>query len=106
MLARQVDRAVLKPELDAFGREVGVGDHLLEDGMTIAVLAGELGAAVGIDRQLPDLEFLARDLFLEALRERDLVEEPPSATGIGDVFGAVGKEDVAHQTVAVPMLVA
>ena len=63
-------------------------------------------AAVGIDRQLPDLEFLARDRFLETLRDRDLINQPVSATGIGDVFGAVGEEDAAHQAVAVPVLAA
>ena len=62
--------------------------------------------AVGIDRQLPDLEFLARNRFLEALREGDLVEQPVGAALVGDVFGAVGKEDPAHQAVAVPMFAA
>jgi hypothetical protein len=71
MLARQVDRAVLEPQLDALGREVGEWNRLLEDGVAVAILAGETRAAIGSDRQFPDLEFLGRDCFLEALRDRD-----------------------------------
>ena len=58
------------------------------------------------DGQLPDLEFLGGDLLLAALREGDLVEQPIGAALIGDVFGAVGEQDVAHQPVAVPVLAA
>ncbi len=61
---------------------------------------------VGLDAQLPDLKFLGGDPLLAALREGDLVEQPIGAALIGDVFGAVGEQDVARQPVAIPVLAA
>ena len=46
---------------------------------------------VGLDGELPDLEFLGGDPLLAALREGDLVQQPIAAALIGDVFGAVGE---------------
>ena len=56
--------------------------------------------------QLPELEFFGCNGFLEALRERDLVEKPIGAGLVGDVFRAIGEEDASHQAVAMPLLAA
>ena len=63
----------------------------------------ERGGLVGIDREFPHLKFFGRDRLFAALRESDLVEQPIGAGLIGDVFGAVGEQHVAHQPVPVPV---
>src|ERR1017187_7761708 len=61
---------------------------------------------IRLHRQLPELEFLRRNGFLEALRERDLVEKPVGASLVRDVFRAISEENASYHAVAMPLLAA
>ena len=75
MLARQVDRVIREPEGDFIDREIGVRNVLQRKRCCHSVAAEERHAAVLVHGQIPDLEPLGRDLFLEALGQSDLVDQ-------------------------------
>src|SRR5690242_21624286 len=104
MLARQVDDAVGKPEGDALGGEIGYRNALRIDLSVIAVFAAKHDAAVGTDLELPHLKFLGGDRLRMALGKGDLVEQPVSASRIGDIFRTIGEGNARHEAVPVPVL--
>jgi hypothetical protein len=79
------------------GRD-GFGKHRA----AIAVLAGEDGG-IAFHVEFPELEFFIPDRGPEALGQRDLVEQPIGACGVGDIFDAVGKEDSGNQRAPIPV---
>jgi hypothetical protein len=104
VFAGQIDRIVLEPESDALGRKVSERNRLAEGDVVVAVLAGEDGAAVGFDRQLPHLKFLGGDLLHVLLGDRDFVQQPIGTGGVGYVLGAVRASNVRNDSEAIPML--
>ena len=80
ILTRQQNCVVGDVELDLVQREVRERNSLGEDSLAIAILAGEHRRMIRLHGQLPKLKFFGRNGFLEALRERDLVEKPGGAS--------------------------
>ena len=77
-------------ELHFVKREVREGDLLRVDGVSIAVVAEHGGAAVGVNLQVPDLEFFAGNASIMLLSDCDDVEQPVSAALVGKELCAVG----------------
>jgi hypothetical protein len=105
MLAWQVDGRTRERQLDAVEQKIRKRNLLAEYRAVNAVFAGQCRGAIRPDAETPDLKPLSAD-GRDALRQRDLVEQPIGAAGIGDVPGAVGEEDAAHKAVAVPVFAA
>ena len=59
-----------------------------------------------LDVELPDLEFLGSDPLVVGLADGDFIEKPVGAAFVGDVFRAVGEQDVAVDAVPVPVFAA
>jgi len=91
ILAGQVNHVVGEVELHFAKREVREGDLLRVDGVSIAVVAEHSRAAVGVNPQVPDLEFFAGNGNIMLLGNCDDVEQPVGATLIGKELCAVGK---------------
>src|ERR1039458_1535307 len=98
---RQQDRAVGEIELDLVDRKIRERDLLRIDDVVIAVVANEGCSPVGIDLQFPDLESFTSNGFLKALR--DGIQKPIGSAFVGDVFRAVGEDNVAVEAVPVPV---
>ena len=86
---RQENGAVGEVELDFLDWEIRERDVLRVNDVVVAVVTDEAGRPVGIDLQLPDLEFFRGNSLLETLADRDGVQKPIGAAFIGDVFGVV-----------------
>jgi hypothetical protein len=106
VLTREQDRVVREVERDAVQRKVGVFELLAEDHAAVAVVAGQGAGLVGAYRELPNLELLGFEARVMRLNDRDLIEQPVGPGLIGDVFGAVGEEHGAVDSVPIPVLAA
>jgi hypothetical protein len=106
VFAGQQDGVVGEVELDLVERKIGPVDHVCVDGMTIAVFAGEFGAAVGGDGERPKLESFGGDSFFVPPRDRDGVEKPIGSAGVGDVLRTIGEDNLAVDGMAIPVLAA
>ena len=100
---RQEDRIVREIELDFVERKIRERDVLRIDDVAVAVVGNEACAPVFIDLQCPNLEFFGGDVLLEALRDRDGIEKPVGSAFVGDVFRAVGEDDVPVDPVPMPV---
>jgi hypothetical protein len=73
------------------------------DDVAVAVVADQTRGSIGVNRQLPDLEFFGSNVFLETLRDRGGIEKPIGSAFTSDLFGAVRKQDAAVDAVPVPV---
>ena len=103
VLRRQENDVVGEVELDLIERKIRERDVLRIDDVVVAVVTDQACSPVFIDLQFPDLERFAGDRLLEALRDRDGIEEPIGAAFVSDVFGAVGTKDLAVDAEPVPV---
>lgn len=101
VLAWQHDGVVAAVQLGLGHREIGVFDFLAVDVKAVTVFAGQNRRLVGIDRQLPKLEFLGTDTFFITLAQGNFVEQPVGSGGIGQKLCAFGEDDVIDKGVAV-----
>jgi hypothetical protein len=97
-----MDHVVREIEPDLVDWKIGVLDVLPIDDVVIAVVADEARRSVDIDLQYPDLECFAGHALFTPLRDGDRIEKPIGSAFIGNVFCAVGEQDVPIDTVTVP----
>ena len=76
------------------------------DDLVVAVVAGQRRRPVGTNGELPDLELFGGEASRKGWQMAIVIEQPIGAAFVGDVFRAVGKQDVAVDTVPVPVLAA
>ncbi len=100
VFARQEDGIVGAVQLDLAHRKIRAFDALSIDDLSVAVLTGEDGSLVNIDRERPKLEFLRGDIFLVPLAKGDFVEKPVGFRTVGEEFCAFGKDDFLDDAVA------
>ena len=106
MLAWQVDDVVGEVQGDFIQRKIGVLDFFGEHDVAVAIVAGKSSGSVGTYGELPDLKFLGRNSLVVGLNDRDLVQQPICSTVLGNVLCAVGIENVAVDSVPIPILAA
>ena len=103
MLAWQIDHVVREPQRNFVDRKIGVLDVLRVNDVVVTIAANQRCGSVFMHRQLPDLEFFGGDFLLVELATGDRVEQPIRFAFVGDVFRAVGKQNVPVDTVPVPV---
>jgi len=68
--------------------KVGVIEPLLEDGLAVAVLAGERRRMISVDGESPDLKFLGSQHLLRPLSKGNLVKKPIGPARSATYFAA------------------
>jgi len=101
-----VDDVVSEVQGDLVQREIGVLDFLGEDDIAVAIVARKRRGPVGTYGEFPDLKFLGGNSLIVGLNDRDLVEKPICSTALGNMLCAVGVENVAVDSVLIPILAA
>jgi hypothetical protein len=81
-------------------------DLLREHDIAIAIVARKFSGSVGTYCELPDLKFLGGDTLVAGLNDRDLVQKPICSTVLGNVLCAIGVENVAVNSVPIPVFAA
>ena len=81
-------------------------DLLGEHDVAVAIIASKSCCAVGTYGELPDLKFLGGNGLVVGLNDRDLVQKPICSTVLGNVLCAVGIENVAVDSVPIPVFAA
>ena len=104
VFARQVDHVITEPKCDAVKWKIRELDVPEEEQVVIAVFDPQRGGIVGPHVEFPDLKRLTTNRLVVALSDGDFVEQPVGAALVGDVFGAVGEQNVSVEGVPVPML--
>src|SRR5208282_4259840 len=106
ILAGQMDHVVGKIQGDFIQREIGMLDLLREHDVAVAIVARKRSGSVGTYGELPDLKFLGGNSLVVGLNDRDLVQKPICPTVLGNVLCAVGVENVAVDSVPIPVFAA
>ena len=87
-------------------REIGVLDVLGEHDIAVAIVARKRSGSVETYGEFPDLKFLGGNSLVVGLNDRDLVQKPICSTVLGNVLCAVGVENVAVDSVPIPVFAA
>src|ERR1700728_254286 len=106
ILAWQVDYIVGKVQRDLIQRKISVLDLFGEHDVAIAIVARKRSSSVGTYGELPDLQFLGGNSLGGGLNERYFVQKPIRPTVLGNVLRAVGVENVAVDSVPIPVFAA
>jgi hypothetical protein len=106
ILAWQVDNVVSEVQSDFIQREIGILDLLGEHNIVVAIVARKRCGAVRAYGELPDLKFLGGKSLVVRLNDRDFVQKPMRSTVLGNVLCAVGVENVAVDSVPIPVFAA
>ena len=106
ILAWQVDDVVGEVQSDFLQREIGMFDLLGEHDIAVAIVARKLSGPVGTYGEFPDLKLLGGNSLVVGLNDRDLVQKPICSTVLGNVLCAVGVENVAVDSVPIPVFAA
>ena len=106
VLARQVDHVVHEVQRDSIQRKIGALDLFGEHDVAVAVIARKRSASVGAYGELPDLKFLGGNSLVVGLNDRDFVQKPIRAAVLGNVLRAIGVENVAVDSVPIPVFAA
>jgi hypothetical protein len=99
-----VDDVVGEVQGDFIQREIGVLDFLREYDIAVAIVARKRSGSVGTYGEFPGLKFLGGNSLVVELNDRDLVQKPISSTVLGNVLCAIGVENVAVDSVPIPIL--
>ena len=73
------------------------------DDVVVPVAADKARGPVRIDLQCPDLKFSGGYALLEALRNRDRIEQPIGSAFVGNVFRTIVEKDFAIDGVPIPV---
>ncbi len=101
-----MDHVVGEIQRDFIQREIGVLDRLGEHDIGVAIVARKRGGSVGMHREFPDLKFFGGDTLVVGLNDRNLVQKPVCPAVLGNVSGAVGVENVAVDSMPIPIFTA
>jgi hypothetical protein len=93
-------------ELDLAERKVRLVEELGVNDVAVAIIAGEDRSAISVDLQRPELKGFGGNVLLAALANRDCVEQPIGAAGVGNVFCTVREQHTAIDAVTIPLLAA
>jgi len=106
VLAWQVDHVVGEIQRDFIQREIGVLDLLGEHDVAVAIVARKRGGSVGTHGEFPDLKFFGGDTLVVGLNDRNLVQKPICPAVLGNVLRSVGVENVAVDSMPIPIFAA
>src|SRR5580658_7855422 len=101
-----MDHVVSEIKRDFIQREIRVLDLLGEHDVAVAIVARKRSGSVGTHGELPDLKFLGSNSLVVGLKDRDFVQKPICSTVLGNVLRAVGVENVAVDSVPIPVFAA
>src|ERR1017187_7023950 len=103
VLAWQMDHVVSEIQRDFIQREIGVLNLLGEHDVAVAIIARKRSGSVGTYGEFPDLKFLGGNSLVVGLNDRDFVQKPIRSTVLGNMLCAVGIENVAVDSVPIPV---